>query len=78
MARTAFLLDQFDVVQWKPVAKDGAALPAAQTTPRPARQQVAVGETYDFEINRPKPQNLWLEVRRGNGEWVLQVPIEVR
>jgi hypothetical protein len=39
---------------------------------------VSVGETYDFEITPSQPQNLWLEVRRGSGEWVLQVPVQVR
>jgi hypothetical protein len=63
---------------WKPLAKDGATLPVEQTAPQPARQLVTVGETYDFEI-RPSPsQRLWLEVRRGNGEWVLQAPIKLR
>jgi hypothetical protein len=77
-ALTAFLLEQLEVTQWKPVAKDGATLPVGQTAPRPARQQIGVGETYDFEIRRDRPQNLWLDVRRANGEWVLQAPIEIR
>ena len=72
------LIEQLDVTQWTPVTKDGAALPTAQTAPRPARQQIGVGETYDFEIRRERPQNLWLDVRRGSGEWVLQAPIEIR
>jgi len=78
VALTAFLVDQFDVMPWTPVAKDGATLPPAQSAPRAARQLIAVGETYDFEITPPKPQNLWLEIRRGSGEWVLQVPIQIR
>ena len=48
------------------------------TTPGPARQLVTVGETYDFEIQPSRSQVLWLEVRRGNGEWVLQAPIKLR
>ena len=71
-------MDQLEVSEWKPLAKDGATLPAAQTAPRVRRQQIGVGETYDFEIRRERPQNLWLEVRRGNGEWVLQARIEIR
>jgi FtsP/CotA-like multicopper oxidase with cupredoxin domain len=78
VAITAFLVDQSDVVRWTPVAKDGASLPPPQREPRPARQQVSVGETYDFEIRPTRPQNLWLELRRGNGEWVLQAPVEIR
>ncbi|MGH7770258.1 MAG: multicopper oxidase domain-containing protein [Candidatus Binatia bacterium] len=74
----AFLLDRLEQTTWKPVAKDGATLPAAQTAPRPARQLVTVGETYDFEIQPSRSQVLWLEVRRGTGEWVLQAPIKLR
>ena len=73
----ALLVDRSDVTQWKPVAKDGATLPPEQTEPRLARQLVSVGETYDFEIHPTRLQNLWLEVRRGNGEWVLQAPIKI-
>jgi FtsP/CotA-like multicopper oxidase with cupredoxin domain len=75
---TAFILNRFEATTWKPLAKDGATLPAGQTAPRPARQLVAVGETYDFEFQPPRSQTLWLEVRRGNGEWVLQAPINLR
>lgn len=74
----ALLLDRFEPVLWKPLAKDGAALPVDQTTPRAARQLVSVGETYDFEIVPSRQQNLWLEIRRGNGEWVLQAPVVIR
>ncbi len=74
----AFLMDGLEVAEWRPVAKDGATLPAAQAAPRSARQPIAVGETYDFEIRPSRPQNLWLEVRRGSGQWVLQAPVEIR
>src|SRR5688572_26739121 len=40
-------------VMWKPVAKDGAPLPAADSVAVPARQIIAVGETYDFEYHAP-------------------------
>jgi len=75
---TALLVDRFEQMTWKPLAKDGETLPAGQTAPRPARQLVAVGETHDFEFQPPRSQTLWLEVRRGNGEWVLQAPIKLR
>jgi hypothetical protein len=74
----AFLLDQRDQTTWKPLAKDGATLPAGQTALQPARQRVSVGETYDFEIQPSRSQQLWLEVRHANGEWVLQAPIKLR
>jgi FtsP/CotA-like multicopper oxidase with cupredoxin domain len=78
VALTAFLVDRFETVRWKMLAKDGASVPSPQSEPRIARQQVSVGETYDFEIDATQPRNLWLEVRRGNGEWVLQAPVQVR
>ncbi len=78
VALIASLADNADVVHWKPLAKDGASLPPEQSLPRRARQQVAVGETYDFEVTPGARQNLWLEVRRGTGEWVLQAPVLVR
>ena len=74
----AFVVDRGEQTTWKPLAKDGATLPAGQTAPRPARQLVTVGETYDFEIQPARSQALWLEVRRGSGEWVLQAPIKLR
>jgi FtsP/CotA-like multicopper oxidase with cupredoxin domain len=75
---TALLLDRLEQTTWKPLAKDGATLPPGQTAPRPARQVVAVGETYDFEIQPSRSQVLWLDVRRATGEWVLQAPIKLR
>jgi FtsP/CotA-like multicopper oxidase with cupredoxin domain len=75
---TAFLVDRLEQTTWKPLAKDGETLPAGQTAPRPARQRVTVGETYDFEIQPSRSQRLWLEVRRATGAWVVQAPIELR
>ena len=63
---------------WKPLAKDGATLPVEQTDLRPARQRVAVGETYDFEIQPSESRWLWLEVRGRDGEWLFQAPISIR
>ena len=50
-------------VQWRAVAKDGADLPPAQATGRPAKQPISVGETYDFEYTPTAPADLRLEVR---------------
>jgi FtsP/CotA-like multicopper oxidase with cupredoxin domain len=71
-ALTFVLTDGFKPLTWKAVAKDGADLPNQRRTAREARQLVSVGETYDFEIQPSVAQRLWLEVRRGNGEWVTQ------
>lgn len=70
---TFVLTDGFAPVQWTPLAKDGADLPQHQRRGREARQLVSVGETYDFEIQPTFDKPLWLELRRGNGEWVAQV-----
>ena len=75
---TAFLIDRLEQTTWKPLAKDGATLPAGKSAPQPAQQRVSVGETYDFEIQPSRSQQLWVEVRRGSGEWVLQAPIKLR
>lgn len=72
VALSFVLLEGFKPVTWKAVAKDGADLPPQQSTMREARQLVSVGETYDFEILPAPGQRLWLELRRGNGEWVAQ------
>jgi FtsP/CotA-like multicopper oxidase with cupredoxin domain len=73
VALTFALLEGFKPLTWKAVAKDGADLPPQQSTSREARQLVSVGETYDFEIQPTPGQRLWLELRRGNGEWVAQM-----
>ena len=50
------------VVQWRAVAKDGADLPAAQATVRPARLMMNVGETYDFELDAREPGEYLLSI----------------
>jgi FtsP/CotA-like multicopper oxidase with cupredoxin domain len=60
-------------VTWKPLTKDGAAVPAAESIPGPARQTIAVGETYDFEYQAPEGRRTaWLEVRTTGGKWQAQ------
>ena len=63
-AATVTLRDAGGPVQWKAVAKDGADLPPAQSTARPAVQQISVGETFDFEYRPDAPGELRLEVRK--------------
>ena len=50
------------VVRWRAVAKDGADLPAAQATVRPARVMMNVGETYDFELDAREPGEYLLAI----------------
>jgi manganese oxidase len=80
VALTVQLLSGFDPVRWTLVGKDGAETPSSQRTERPARQLVAVGETYDLVLEPmlPRPVGLWLELRRGNGELLIQWPVRVR
>lgn len=64
------LADRFRVVvmltngkqplQWKAVAKDGAALPPSQATVRRAEVSFEPGEIYDFEFTPTKAGNLAL------------------
>ncbi len=64
---------------WTPAGKDGAALPAPQRVPAPARQMIAVGETYDFEVTTPpQPGTWWLEVRTAAGKWQMQSQIVIK
>ncbi|MEO6009058.1 MAG: multicopper oxidase domain-containing protein [Vicinamibacteraceae bacterium] len=60
-------------VTWRPLTKDGAPVPAAERAAGPARVTIAVGETYDFEVDTPpRPKSLWLEVRGTDGKWQAQ------
>ena len=66
-------------VTWRPLTKDGAPLPPDRCAPGPARQVIAVGETYDFEYEAPPGrQNLWLEVRTTGGKWRVQGLVMLR
>lgn len=64
---------------WLPAAKDGAPLPDSLRQSTPARQTIAVGETYDFEIELPPGRRtLWLEVRSPAGKWEAQGQVIVK
>ena len=60
------LLGDNGPVQWRAVAKDGADLPPAQATARPAEQPISVGETYDFEYTPAAPAS------RALGAWTIR------
>lgn len=67
------------VLQWRPVTKDGAPVPSAESEPGPARVKIAVGETYDFEYEAPPGRGmLWLEVRSTSGKWQAQGQVTLR
>ncbi len=65
VAATVELRSGDTLAVWRPVAKDGADLPATARTLQPARTFIAVGETGDFEITPTQPGDLRLEVRYG-------------
>jgi hypothetical protein len=66
-------------VSWTPLTKDGAPVAAARGSQTPARQAIAVGETYDFEFNLPPGrQTLWLELRTPGGRWLTQAHVLVK
>ena len=66
-------------VVWRPVTKDGAALPPDSDAPVPSRQIVGVGETYDFEFDAPPGRRtVWLEVRSPAGRWLSQGRIIIK
>ena len=72
------LLNDTLIVQWRPIAKDGADLPPAWRVPRLARQVMGMGETYDFELTPAVRGLLRLEVRgAGNGVLLARVPLRV-
>jgi FtsP/CotA-like multicopper oxidase with cupredoxin domain len=66
-------------ISWTPLTKDGAPVPAADAKAMPARQIIAVGETYDFEFDVPAGRrNLWIEARTLAGKWQVQGHVIVK
>jgi FtsP/CotA-like multicopper oxidase with cupredoxin domain len=63
------------IVDWRPLAKDGLDLQSAMQAPRPARQIISMGETYDFEYTPQHAGTLRLEVR--TSQPLVTVPIRV-
>jgi len=50
------------VEQWSVLAKDAFPLPATAQSPRPARQVVSMGETYDFAYTPASPGTLRIAI----------------
>jgi multicopper oxidase len=55
------------LLSWRPIAKDGFTLPAAQATARPSAVNLPSGETADFEFTPDRPGELALELWSGPG-----------
>ncbi len=65
------------IARWRAVAKDGADLPSAQATMRPAQLQMGPGETADFEFT-PRAAGEWvMEVKSSEPGWYIPLPIIV-
>ncbi len=76
-ARVRLVRDGYPV-RWRPLAKDGADLPAHQRTPEFADRVVSVGETYDFEWTAPaSPAELVIEARSFVGDLFVFQPVQV-
>jgi manganese oxidase len=65
------------VLQWKPLAKDGAELPVHAQTMRTASLISGPGETMDFEFQPTAPGQLRLDVQQRTGVWKTHLPIRV-
>jgi hypothetical protein len=63
--------------RWKPLARDGADLPATLRAARPALMTMGPGETADFTYVPAQPGPMQLEVWIGRGMRVV-LPVEVR
>jgi len=66
------------LLTWRALAKDGRELPAARQVARPARQQISIGETYDFELTPAAAGEYRLEVRTGNGVLIAVMSLRAR
>jgi FtsP/CotA-like multicopper oxidase with cupredoxin domain len=66
------------VVEWLPLAKDGAALPSAQAVIGPATTHFNVGETADFEFRPPSRGEYLLKMWIVPKDRPYQVRIHVR
>jgi manganese oxidase len=72
------LVSDAGFVQWRPVAKDGADLPPAQATLRPAHLLTGPGETADFEVYFPSAGVWRLEVKTQLSGWHIPITVRVR
>ena len=68
--------------RWRPVAKDGATLPAHQAVARPARLMMGTGETWDVELMPSEARELTLDIlttgRVGLPPVRTRIPVYVR
>lgn len=76
------LLADTALQRWRPVAKDGATLPAHQAVVRGARLVMGTGETWDVELTLSEARELTLEIltlgRVGLPPLRSRLPVHVR
>ena len=77
-AMIAKLMRDSSLVPWRAVAKDGMDLPPDQATLRPARQQMGMGETYDFELTPVEAAHLRFVLTAANGTLLLSMPVRIK
>ncbi|MGH7571545.1 MAG: multicopper oxidase domain-containing protein [Gemmatimonadota bacterium] len=65
-------------VEWRAIAKDGADLPPALATVRPARLSFMPGEIHDFEFTPDAAGELVLGFGKGEPETFTRVPVRVQ
>lgn len=65
------------VAHWRPIAKDGADLPASQSAVRPASILMGPGETADFLFTPTRAGAMKLDVVTHLDGWRVTVPIQV-
>ena len=72
------LMSDSALAVWRPLAKDGADLPVALRTPRPAYLLTGPGETADFAFTPASPGELRLEVKTQLPGWIIPIRVIVR
>lgn len=72
------LMSDSALAPWRPVAKDGADLPASQRRERPAYLLTGPGETADFEFTPTSPGEFRLEVKTLLPGWIIPIQVRVR
>jgi FtsP/CotA-like multicopper oxidase with cupredoxin domain len=72
---TISLMSDSTLMPWRPIAKDGASLPAALAIVGPGRVRMSPGETWDMEFTAARGRRLSLHVKSYNN---FDVPIRVR
>jgi len=77
-AMIAKLMRDSALVPWRAVANDGMDLPPDQATLRPARQQMGMGETYDFEFALAEAANLRFVLTAANETLLLSMPVRIK